>query len=173
MVDFPIVQETDVLIATTVFLVQRGVKPYQFSIPRGQGIDSVTPRERLERAFESFGFQPTFSSQGADIIAVSESEWWHIECKGAGSGKPQTHRNNFDRALSSVVSYYGADRDDLPDDLINSKQILGLALPASPIFLHQLQKRVRKPLRQRLDLWVLLYEPNIGAIKSISPNEDY
>ena len=47
-----------------------------------------------------------FLSSGPDIIALSKSRYWQIECKGAGTGKQSTQRNNFDRAVASVVAYY-------------------------------------------------------------------
>jgi len=110
-----IVPETDVLISTVIYLVQRGVTPYHFSIPRGRNIDTQEAKRKLDAAFRATNINPSFSSDGADILALSEKEWWHIECKGAGSGKPQTQRTNFDRALSSVVSYYGEDNSKLPE----------------------------------------------------------
>ena len=94
-----IVRETDVLISTVIYLVQRGVTPYHFSIPRGLSVDTQEAKRKLDDAFRATNINPSFSSDGADILALSEKEWWHIECKGAGSGKSQTQRNNFDRAL--------------------------------------------------------------------------
>lgn len=168
-----IVQETDVLIATIVYLVQRGVQPYQFSIPRGKGIDTESAKRRISDAFKAIEPQPRFSNEGADIVAISEKEWWHIECKGAGSGKAQTQRNNFDRALASVVSYFGEDKNSLPEQFHDAEQYLGLALPTSPHYLKELKRRIRKPLRERLNLWVLLYDPQSDSMRSIPPNSHY
>jgi hypothetical protein len=95
-----IVTEPDVLIATTVFLIERGAMPYQFSVAAGKGIDKSGATERSNRAYAAFGRFPRFAGNGADILAISETEWWIIECKGSGIGKPQTQRNNFDRALA-------------------------------------------------------------------------
>jgi hypothetical protein len=166
-----IIPEPDVLIATTAFLIKRGVIPYQFSIAAGRGIDSTGATDRLRNAFTSIGHSPRFSGNGADIIAVSNTEWWIIECKGTGSGKPQTQRNNFDRALASVVSYFEEKPQGLAADFATAIVYLGLALPASPAYLKELRRRVRSPLRKRLNLWVLLYEPESKTIKAVSPEE--
>ena len=50
-------------------------------------------------------------------------------------------------------------------------ELYGLALPASPEYLKQLKKRVRQPLRVRLNLWVLLYEPKSKSIRAVSPED--
>jgi len=167
-----IVPETEILIATVIYLVERGVSPYQFSVPRGKGIDTNSTKTKLEDAFKNIGLSPNFSNSGADVLALSEKEWWHIECKGAGSGKAQTQRNNFDRALSSVVSYYGEETSRLPEQFRNSVQYLGLSLPATDLYLRELTRRVRKPLRERLNLWILLYDPKTKKIKCIEPNHN-
>ena len=168
-----IVPETEILIATVIYLVERGVSPYQFSVPRGKGIDTNSTKNKLENAFRNIGLSPNFSNSGADILALSEKEWWHIECKGSGTGKAQTQRNNFDRALSSVVSYYGEVTSRLPEQFRNTVQHLGLSLPATDLYLRELTRRVRKPLRQRLNLWILLYDLKTKKIKCIEPNHDF
>jgi hypothetical protein len=168
-----IIPETDILIATVIYLVERGVNPYQFSVPRGKGIDTDSTKNKLENAFKSIGISPTFSNSGADVLAISEKEWWHIECKGAGSGKAQTQRNNFDRALSSVVSYYGNESLRLPEQFRDTVQYLGLSLPATDLYLRELTRRVRKPLRQRLNLWILLYDLKTKKIRCIEPNQEF
>jgi len=104
---------------------------------------------------------PELVGSGPDIEAVSDDLYWKIECKGFGTGKPQTHRNNFDRALASVVSYY-EDRRPVA---------LGLALPASQHYLQLLKTRAGKSLRTRLNLWVLLYDH--GEIKPVNPHDYY
>ena len=116
---------------------------------------------------------PVFSKEGADIVGMSETEFWQVECKGAGSGTTQTQRNNFDRALASVVSYYQEEVEGFPDQLKNAQPYLGLALPQSPDYMRQLRKRVRVPLRKTLNLWVLLYDPDTNSVKPISPTDDY
>jgi len=168
-----IIPETDILIATIVFLVERGVSPYQFSIPRGKGIDSNSTKHKIEKAFENIGISPTFSNSGADILAINEKEWWHVECKGAGTGKAQTQRNNFDRALSSVVSYYGEDSAKLPKQFRGAVQHLALSLPATAGYLREITRRVRKSLRQRLNLWVLLYNSDTKKIQAVEPSQEF
>jgi len=166
-----IVPEPDVLIATTVFLIERGVTPYQFSVATGRGLKTSGAIERLRKAFEAIGRVPVFAGTGADIMGISETEWWVIECKGSGAGKPQTHRNSFDRALASVVSYFEEKPQGVPSEFENATVCLGLALPATPAYLNELKRRVRLPLRKRLNLWVLLYELETSAIKAVSPED--
>lgn len=109
------IPESDVLIASTLYLIQRGVIPYQFSIAAGRGIDTSGARNKLMNAFAAIDYSPTFSGNGADILALSKTEWWLVECKGAGTGQAQTQRNNFDRALASCVSYFEDNPNGLPD----------------------------------------------------------
>lgn len=166
-----IIPEPDVLVATAVFLIQRGTVPYQFSVAAGKGIQTSSAIEHLRKAFSSVGHSPTFTGNGADILAISETEWWAVECKGAGGGAPQTQRNNFDRALASVVSYYEDEMPGATEKLKSANVFLGLALPATPAYLRELRRRVRQPLRSRLNLWVLLYEPETKSIRPIPPGE--
>ena len=105
--------------------------------------------------------EPKFEASGPDIVVVSDDLCWKIECKGCGTGKPSTQRNNFDRALASAVSCY-EDRRPVT---------LGLALPASEQYKKLLETRAGTPLRTRLNLWVLLYDH--GEIEPIRPNDDY
>ena len=162
------VSEPDVLLATTLFLMERGATPYQFSVAAGRGIDTGAMLGRLRNAFKSAGF----SGNGADILAVSETEWWAIECKGSGVGKPQTQRNNFDRALASVVSYFENKPQGLPPEYASVRTHLGLALPATEAYLRELRRRVRRPLRERLNLWVLLYDAGSKSIRPVAPHEN-
>ncbi len=107
-----------------------------------------------------------FSGNGPDIVGISADEFWMIECKGLGAGKPSTHRNNFDRALASAVSYYEECIDEWPE----LKPIIGLALPDAPDFRRLLKLKARKPLRSRLNLWVLLYKPTNKSIVPFEPS---
>ena len=43
------VQETDILIATIIYLVERGVSPYQYSIARGKGIDTESTKKKSSK----------------------------------------------------------------------------------------------------------------------------
>ncbi len=174
---YQIIQEGKVLAATTLFLLERDVRPYKFSFPTGQGIDTLFIKKEIYGILDSVGIQRfRVSREGADIIGVSENEWWQIECKGSLTGEPRTQKNNFDRALASVVSYYEEKTKGLPkeyEQYKNAQPYLGLALPASPKYLKELNKRVRQPLRKRLNLWILLYEPESKSIKAVSPEDSY
>ena len=167
------IAEPDVLVATTVYLIERGAVPYQFSVAAGKGIDTSGATERLNKAYAAVGRSPRFAGNGADILAISETEWWVVECKGSGTGKPQTQRNNFDRALASVVSYFEDQPQGVPEDRQNLKVCLGLALPATRAYFNELQRRVRSPLRRRLNLWVLLYELASQKIRAVAPDAPY
>jgi hypothetical protein len=127
----------------------------------------------LADKFKAVGFSPEFSSDGADIEGLSETEWWRVECKGTGVGKSRTQRNNFDRALASVVTYFEAPPYPLGPNYQTAKLFLGLALPSSPDYLRELKRRVRAPLRKHLNLWVLLYEPVRRSVKDISPDQEF
>ena len=164
------------LIAVARWLwIEKRVLPINFSIARGQGIDTEQSRCRLEAAMASLEIPEGlkkyryFTGTGPDIEGLSKDEYWKIECKGLGSGKSSTHRNNFDRALSSAVSYYEDHEDDRPDH----KPITGLALPNAPVFESLLKSKVRRPLRKRLSLWILLYNADDRSITPIEPTSDY
>ena len=178
MSDYQVIPEIDVLVATTVFLKERGVKPYRISVPKGKGMDKTSYQERIWKILTSNSAPDVFpfSPEGPDIIGISETEWWQVECKGFGSAKRQTHINKFERGLASVVSYYEDEARELPkhyEQYRNVQHYLGLALPASPEYLKELNKRVRQPLRKRLNLWVLLYEPKSKSIRALSPADSY
>jgi len=167
-----IIPEHEVLIATTIFLIERGPIPYRFSVASGKNLNSSGAIDHLREVFLKRGLTPNFTGNGADILAISDTEWWAIECKGFGSGTPQTHRNNFDRALASVVSYFEDEPQGLSDQNLRSLTFyLGLAIPATRAYLNELRKRVRMPLRKKLNLWILLYEPEIKTIRPILPEE--
>jgi hypothetical protein len=177
MIKYQIISENDVLIATIKFLVERGVKPYRLSIAKRKGIDRNSAIIQLLQILGSRNIRPiSIDEKGQNIIGVSETEWWQIECKGSGKGVQSTVRNNFDRALASVVSYYEEKTKGLPkeyEEYKNAQPYLGLALPASPAYLKELNKRVRQSLRERLNLWVLLYEPVSKSIRAVPPEDSY
>ena len=177
MTEYQVIPEIDVLLASIDFFVTRGVKPYQFSIPKGKGIDRESARTRIYEVLISELIRPVdFQEKGPDIMGVSETEWWQVECKGSGTGVQSTQRNNFDRALASIVSCYEEETGKLPtpyEQYSNAQPYLGLALPASPAYLKELKRRVRQPLRKRLNLWVLLYKPESKSITAISPEDSY
>ena len=178
MTDSQVVPEIDVLVASALWLYRRSVLPHTFSVARGAGIDAKESQDRIVRSLRAAGMPEVavkylrFASDGPDLVGVSGSEYWKIECKGAGTGKAQTQRNNFDRALASVVSYYEdvAERAEIPP---GGQLALGLALPATGAYLGELRRRVRAALRSRLNLWILLYDPASRALRPISPGQDY
>jgi hypothetical protein len=95
-----------------------------------------------------------------------------VECKGVGTGTSQTQRNNFDRALASVVTYFEEAPYPLPPNYSNANLFLGLALPSSHDYLRELRRRVRVTLRKRLHLWVMLYNPSDDSVRAILPNDE-
>ena len=74
--------------------------------------------------------------------------------------KPPTVRNQFDRALASVVSYY---------DRAQGLQ-LGLALPEE--YLKHIQDRLPQALRATLNLWILLYVSADNEVYAYAPHEE-
>lgn len=179
MTDITVVPEIDVLVGASLWLYRRKLLPYQFSVARGRGIDGAVNKEHLRTKLADAGLPLdflSFTGAGPDVVAISKTEWWQVECKGIGTGTSQTQRNNFDRALASVVSYYGAPLPKLPEELhalAQAQPHLGLAIPAGRNYLRELNRRVRAPLRQRLNLWVLLYEPSSGEVRAVSPDDPY
>lgn len=189
-VDSKLVPENDVLIASTKWLItERRIVPIELSVARGAGINYSAEQQRLiadvgiENLMKEMGF-PRLRGRGPDIMGIDvrslinfvkgkgldsgESEWWQIECKGAGSGKPSTQRNNFDRGLASVVSCYGS-----PCEFGDVQAYLGLALPKTQLFMNLLKSHVQKPLRQVLNLWVLIYDAEQKSIDAIEPDREY
>lgn len=174
-----VTREIDVLVPVAVWLWHRKVLPYQFSIARGKDIDVEAAKSKLNAALDREGIPSeirSFVGDGPDITAISGNEYWQVECKGAGTGKPATQRNNFDRALASAVSYYTESPPDFGAELaaLNSaRPVLGLALPETSYYMSELKRRVRNPLRKALDLWVLLYNPSEGTVRGIPPDGEY
>ena len=186
-----LVDENDVLIATAKWLrSHRNVFSYQYSVASGQGIDYSSNKDRLiddlglQKTIEKLGL-PRFPKRGPDILGIDipslrkfvldeqeidpeNSEWWQIEAKGAGKGKLPTQRTNFDRGVASVVSHFGPSAE-----FRNAKPYLGFALPNTEFFKRQLQTRLRRPLRTRLNLWVLLYDPDDKSVHAVPPDAEY
>jgi len=157
------VPETQVLIQTAKWLIKKGCTLDSISIPRGKGYGGDIKTE-LENELKKVGYDKkiNYSSGGADIIAHNEDDIWKIECKGRGGGKLQTLRNNFDRALASVITYF--DNED-------KKQFLALAIPNSPSYLQQLT-RISKPLRKTINLWILLVDERDNIVTEYKPDDD-
>lgn len=171
-----VVPEIDVLVGVALWLSSRQVVLYEFSIARGQGIDMEAAKSKLNTALDTKGIlteQRSFVPHGPDITAIG-SEYWQIECKGAGTGGRTTQRNNFDRAVSSAVSYYRESSPDYGHEALNrARPVLGLALPQTAFYMSELKRRVRKELRKALNLWVLVYEPSDARIRAVDPDGEY
>jgi hypothetical protein len=168
------VPELEILIATTKWPWRRGAVPRRLSISSRSNAGMASDLENLRRAFIDCRIPDGWwnASNGPDLIAASSTEIWEVECKGEGDGVQQTQRNNFDRALASVVSYYGGSGaiDSLPE---NATTYLCLALPRTRHYCQQLRRRVRRPLRERLNLWILLYDSATKEVHAVMPNEEY
>lgn len=155
--------ELDVLIATSLWLVRNGWSVESISIARGSGLPSVQQqKESISKAFKTDNVmfdEGVLRPVGPDIIASSYSGEWKIECKGLGQGRAQTHRNNFDRAVASVMSYF-----DSPETR------LGLALANDYLWIYNFSERLPQALREATNLWVFLLEN--GTIYPYEPTQD-
>ncbi len=145
------VSEFEVLKATIVWLHRNGWSIESISVATGSGLPAIEQlEEQLRRGLETAGMpflETLHRREGPDIVAHSHEGVWKIECKGLAPGKPPTHRNNFDRAVASVVSYF-----DSPQTR------LGLALANDYLWQYNFGKRLPCALREAINLWVLLYE---------------
>lgn len=158
-----IIPEQIVLIETAKWFVKRGCDLNSISIPRGKGYtDDI--KSNLEDNLRDIGYDKkiNYSSHGADIVAQNHDEIWKVECKGMGSGKSQTLRNNFDRALASVITYF---------DNEEKRQFLALAIPSTTSYLKQLS-RISKPLRKAINLWILLLDEQEHVVSEYAPDDD-
>ena len=173
MIPHETITEGEVLLGTLRFLLKRKAIPFQVSPPTGKDIDTNKIKSEINGIFANVDFDPDIVGSGPDVIAVSEKEYWIVECKDTGKGKPQTQRNNFDRALASTVSYFEDNPPNPPDWAKESRIFLGLALPNSKQYLNELKRRVRIPLRKHLNLWILLYDIESKQIQAVSPDADY
>jgi len=170
-----VVPELDVLLPTLKWLAQEGVKPTCVSVSAGSAAGIYADRDRVQAVFNELGIADKncwMINSGPDIVGIGNGDLWLIECKGAGTGASSTHRNNFDRALASVVSYYDYNPPNVDTNSVK-RLIIGLALPATTIYTRQLKQRVGHKLRARLDLWIFLVQPNGGAVSVIQPEEQY
>jgi hypothetical protein len=155
--------ELEMLIATTLWLVRNGWSVEAISIARGRGLPPVDQqKEKIRKAFNADNVpfdERIFKPKGPDIIASSHDGIWKIECKGLGEGRAQTHRNNFDRAVASVMSYFD-----------NPQTRLGLALANDYLWVYNFSERLPQTLREATNLWVFLLEN--GTIYPYEPVED-
>ena len=177
-----IVPETDVLWETCRWLLGRCWRLTKISPPSGQdtfgnGIDTDYSKGAFVECFKDWLLSedlsreslPAFSNSGVDIEAENNDNGiiWRIECKGAGTGQSQTLRNNFDRALSSVVTYW----DDLPNDKSAFQLRLGLALPNHKYYMRQI-RRIPERLRRDIQLWLLIYDSDTRMIQEYGLDKD-
>jgi hypothetical protein len=156
------VSEFDILLATIRWLLEKGWRVDSVSIAPSSELASMQERKeevkRLLRAaswsLDEDGFRPI----GPDIVAGTNGGIWKFECKGLGRGKPRTHRNNFDRAVASVVSYY-----DGPDIR------LGLSIAEDYLWKYNFGKRLPTALRESIGLWLFLYNPQRKEVYHFEP----
>ncbi|MBI2171686.1 MAG: hypothetical protein HYU30_06660 [Chloroflexi bacterium] len=160
------ISELEVLIATSRWLHTNGWSIETVSLAGGRGLPPITEQKAtMTRQFEAahipFDERKLFRNSGPDIIASSGTHQWKVECKGISLAKATTHRNNFDRAVASVVSYY------------DSRQTrLGLALANDYLWEYRLERRLPVALREAIDMWVFLvtaegafaYEPTDDSL---------
>jgi hypothetical protein len=180
------VSEFDVLLAVALWLKPQVVsESIEISPPRGQQLSDAEQKARFKEELTQAGYRDiVFRSSGPDIIVRDIHRIWKVECKGLSAGARSTVDNNFDRALSSVVSYYDEPIEAKDGEMQDLKTIirhldrtdkpirLVLALPESPQYLKLLRDRVRQPLRRRLDLWLLIFNPTTRAVTPYDPSSD-
>ena len=158
------IPEIDVLIGIALWLHSDGWQIKQISMAGGQKIDQIAHRQKLESNFLNAGIALDtirFSREGPDIEAIKETKIWRIECKGLGEVRLQTLKNNFDRAVASVVSYY--------DQQEGLQLQLGIAFPEA--YEKLARNKLPQSLREVIDLWLFLYVA-IDEIYKFAPNED-
>lgn len=169
-----IVSENDVVIAAAVWLAKRGVRTTRACLITPVTGNRYDDQRRLREALTAAGVDATnlwCSTDGADIVAVSDTEYWQVECKGTGSGVQATQRNNFDRALASAVSYF-ASADEIGGDCAGRTPVLALALPASRDYMAQIRRRIRPSLRRALNMWLVLCDPSTLEVRAVAPGDE-
>lgn len=154
------VYETDVVIAVAKSLYEEGWTIHKISVPRGRGNTNAT--NKVVNALIKYDDKvasKTSAGGGEDIKAQKDGIMWKIECKGLGNNlNLSTIRDYFDRALASVVTYY------------EPGIRLGLALPWEKY--HKLiASKISSAVRERLNLWILLYAEGSGSIVQFEPNQ--
>ncbi len=156
----PDISEVDVLIGVTKWLHKECWEIKNISLARGQGISQN--KEKVKTKLANIGISVTnikFTTRGEDIRAEQGNNIWKIECKGLSSGKSETIKNNFDRAVASTVSYY--------DQRGNLR--IGLALPEG--YNKFLREKLPKALRIAINLWVFFWA-DYDDVLVFPPNEE-
>lgn len=169
-----IVSENDVVIATAVWLAERGVRTTHACLITPVSGNRYDDQRRLREALTTAGVDATnlrCATDGADIVAVSDREYWQVECKGTGSGVQSTQRNNFDRALASAVSCF-ASREEIGDHCAGRTPLLALALPASKDYMGHIRRRIRPSLRRSLNMWLVLCDPSTLEVRAVAPEDE-
>ena len=158
------VPENDVLTGIAIWLHSQGWQIRHVSIASGQKIAMNAQKQKMKSNFVSAGIPfdtLNFIRKGPDIEAIKEDNIWKIECKGLGDVQPETLKNNFDRAVASVVSYY--DR--------SSGLRTGLAFPEVEGYMKLIQNKLPRALREAISLWLFIYI-DITEIYVFAPNEE-
>ena len=169
-----VVPELDVLIATVRWLWNRGCRPVRVSRAGGSEAGRYQDQQRLQAELAALNVPSGWyhSPEGPDVVAIGEGQIWEVECKGAGRGVGSTQRNNFDRAIASVVSYYGGWSNEAKGAQERDRH-LAIALPSTRDYMIQLRRRLGRPLRNRIGLWVLLLDPGTRDLVTVAPDEDF
>ena len=155
--------EIDVLIAVAKWLHSNGWQLEKVSMPHGKGIDPIKNQDKLEAEFTAVGILMNsieFRQAGEDIRARQGNNLWRIECKCLSSGKRETDKTNFDRAVASAVSYYNQ-RDGLR---------VGLALPEE--YSNLICGKIPQALRMAINLWIFFYDSADDEIHVFAPDEE-
>lgn len=176
------VSEFDVLVATAIWLLDQRCSEITVSIAHGQGRPLQQQKKELEEILAEKGVAKiSFVSHGPDLEAHDNARIWRVECKGLSQGAPSTVENNFERALASVVSYYDEPDSEVDSDLKSIIKSLhkpdrpirlALALPHSDRYINLLRKRVKSALRRKLDLWVLMIDPEKKSVDCYDPERE-
>jgi len=155
------VPEIHILIETCHWLCSKGWQLDTVSFPKGKGLDYSEQQKMFFRRMitSKIELPKNYESNGPDIIARKDDIIWKVECKGLGIGVKSTLRNNFDRALSSTVSYY---------DKTQGVR-LGLAMPQESIYLNLVQNKIPQALRLKLDLWIFLWDSHNQRLNVVEP----
>ena len=157
-----LIVEAEVLAATAVWLKKNGWTLETISFPKGQEIEMSNQypffKEYLEDNFLTIEENIIFLTNGPDIIATKDGVKIKVECKGYCNATAPTLRNNFDRALSSCVTYF---------DDTNIK--LGLAIP--DYYKKDVQKRVPVALRKALKMSIFLLNTTTNVVDHYEPTD--
>ena len=160
------VSELEVLVATSRWLHENSWRIDSISLATGSGLPRIArQKEVVVQEYSAihipFDVRTLFRHHGPDIVAPSAQGSWKVECEGLSSADPRTHKNSFDRAVASVVSYY--------DDASETR--LGLALADDFFWEYNYRDRVPLALRKALNLWVFLVS-GAGVFLAYQPDNE-